>query len=683
MRREPLPLRIAVGALILLAGASPPAGAQLWPVSLSRELPLGHETEPSPAVAAAPSGELFVVRRTSVSAGIVGQFFDAEGEPLGPAQPLATDAGTFDVASSSHGEFLAVWDRRVSDFERSIVGRWFSSQGSPLGPELTINTVSPRTIRLYPSVGCAEDDRCVVAWLAAEPSLPGHYFVARFFTPAGVPSGAEKQLATGPYDTHSNLAIAVAADGRFALTWLRRRLANPPPVLVNDALLRTFAADGTPFGAPVLLGSPCLFPAGATCVDSVQRVSAAWNGDGEVLAVWGKAVAVPSGSANHNLLARRFAVDGSPSGDLIGLARETSGVEPDLSWNAELERFAVLWNWQAAGPATGGGVKLRLLGPDGTPTGAELPATESQDFLIRQAALAFGGTSLWTVWGEVPPLAPLSRALHTLRWRSGEPTCSGPFVDGDVPCVPLLSGRFKAWAAFRRPDHAPALAPAFAATDRAGFVYFNSVFNPEVAVKMLDGRPVNQRFWFFWGAMSNQEYAISIYDRATGATRVYYNPEGKLASAADVRAFADTAAEGSSSVGGEALACEELAAPEAAFATQSHPGLCQPSATRLCLQAGRFEVEVDWRDFSGGSGPARAVPLTDQGGYFTFFNPANVELALKILDGTAINGHWWLFYASLSNVEFTVRVTDHEGHATREYHNPPSTMRSVVDLEAF
>ena len=60
----------------------------------------------------------------------------------------------------------------------------------------------------------------------------------------------------------------------------------------------------------------------------------------------------------------------------------------------------------------------------------------------------------------------------------------------------------------------------------------------------------------------------------------------------------------------------------------------------------------------GTSGSGAAVALTGDTGYFWFFNAANVELVVKVLDGRAINGHFWVFYGALSNVEYTIRVTD-------------------------
>lgn len=70
-----------------------------------------------------------------------------------------------------------------------------------------------------------------------------------------------------------------------------------------------------------------------------------------------------------------------------------------------------------------------------------------------------------------------------------------------------------------------------------------------------------------------------------------------------------------------------------------------------------FVVSVDWKLPSGATGQGNAVRLTGDSGYFWFFDPGNAEITVKILDGRPVNGHWWVFLASMTNVEATVRVT--------------------------
>lgn len=113
---------------------------------------------------------------------------------------------------------------------------------------------------------------------------------------------------------------------------------------------------------------------------------------------------------------------------------------------------------------------------------------------------------------------------------------------------------------------------------------------------------------------------------------------------------------------------------------------CVPSPTVLCLQDGRFRVEVAWADFEGGSGPGRPIPLPDRedSGLFWFFDPANIELTVKVLDACVLNDHFWVFVASGSTVEYTLTVTDTHADVTRTYGNDLGAVPSLLpDTAAF
>ncbi len=113
------------------------------------------------------------------------------------------------------------------------------------------------------------------------------------------------------------------------------------------------------------------------------------------------------------------------------------------------------------------------------------------------------------------------------------------------------------------------------------------------------------------------------------------------------------------------------------------PPACVPGPEVLCLRDGRFRVTATWVDFDGNSGPGQKVRLTDETGQFWFFNENNVELVLKVADGQALNNHFWVFYGALSNVGFTITVTDTETGNSKRYVNPPGDFVSVGDTSAL
>ncbi len=82
-------------------------------------------------------------------------------------------------------------------------------------------------------------------------------------------------------------------------------------------------------------------------------------------------------------------------------------------------------------------------------------------------------------------------------------------------------------------------------------------------------------------------------------------------------------------------------------------------------------------------GVGRAVALTPDTGYFWFFSSNNVELVIKVVDGRAFNGFFWVFYGALSDVEYTITVTDTDTGAVKTYTNPQGRLASVADVAAF
>ena len=103
-----------------------------------------------------------------------------------------------------------------------------------------------------------------------------------------------------------------------------------------------------------------------------------------------------------------------------------------------------------------------------------------------------------------------------------------------------------------------------------------------------------------------------------------------------------------------------------------------------------FRAEVEWVDpRTGESRLAPGVALSNRSAQFWFFEPDNPEITLKVLDGTAINAHHWLFVSSMTGVEFTLRIKACvEGDppfcdAAKEYYSPAGANLDVVDVRAF
>jgi ELWxxDGT repeat protein len=317
------------------------------------------------------------------------------------------------------------------------------------------------------------------------------------------------------------------------------------------------------------------------------------------------------------------------------------------------------------------------------------------------------GGELWSSDGTAPGTRMVQDlAPSALSSRPQELTAAGPYLyfsadDGVYgrelwalpldpalpPCVAgdehlcLGAGRFKVEAFWRDFQGGAGRGHAVSLTSDTGYFWFFGPENLEAIVKVLDGRGLNGHHWVFYGALTNVEYSLTVTDTVTGAARRYVNPPGRFASVGDTAAFGPQGARGSDLTAGPASVPSALIVEEGASALPQ--GACAPSATRLCLNGGRFALETQWRDFRGLTGVGTAVSLTGDTGYFWFFDQANVEVVAKVLDGRTLNGKFWLFYGALSNVEYTLTVTDTATGQRREYRNPSGRFASVGDTGAF
>lgn len=97
-------------------------------------------------------------------------------------------------------------------------------------------------------------------------------------------------------------------------------------------------------------------------------------------------------------------------------------------------------------------------------------------------------------------------------------------------------------------------------------------------------------------------------------------------------------------------------------------GPCVPGPTVLCIDNTpgdkRFKVTATYATTQSGglSGSANTIGLStlnvSQGGLMWFFNAANPEMLIKIVDGCPLTSTFWVFLAATTNVGFNLTVTD-------------------------
>ncbi len=331
----------------------------------------------------------------------------------------------------------------------------------------------------------------------------------------------------------------------------------------------------------------------------------------------------------------------------------------------------------AATPLSSTQVMLTWQDKSTNETGFRIEVTDPRDPFLAIEIAAANATSF--VINGLGPDFP-----YTFRIRAENANGASAFsnqasvtIPGAGPCVAtaenlcLLGGRFRVMVQWRIPaTGANGVATAVPNSDQTGLFWFFDASNVELIVKVLDGRPLNNAFWTFYGGLSDVQYWVSVTDTQTGDTATYHNPAGNICGKADVQSFPQASTAGASSVF------------DAAPATPATEALCAAGPNTLCLLGGRFQVEVDWQA-GASSGVGTAIPYADASGFFWFFDAANIELVAKVIDGRPLNGKFWFFYGALSDVDYTIRVTDTQTGVTKTYHNAQGNLCGRGDTAAF
>lgn len=251
-----------------------------------------------------------------------------------------------------------------------------------------------------------------------------------------------------------------------------------------------------------------------------------------------------------------------------------------------------------------------------------------------------------------------------------------PFLSPGAPkrCVPgslalcLDSRRFQVMATWSNQfNNTSGVAHAIVGTDQVGYFYFTDPSNFELMVKILD---FGSEFKVYYGELTDLNFTITIADTVTGLTKTYTNTAGNCGGI-DNTGFPESAP--------EAAPAPAEAAP--AVLQSGEKGSCAPNSSTLCLLGRRFAVGVTWMNqFSGQSGTGVAGRLSDLSGLFTFSSASDIELVVKVVQfPSGIS----FYYGSLSNLQYTITVTDTTTGTVKTYNNPAGTYCGGLDSDAF
>ena len=102
-----------------------------------------------------------------------------------------------------------------------------------------------------------------------------------------------------------------------------------------------------------------------------------------------------------------------------------------------------------------------------------------------------------------------------------------------------------------------------------------------------------------------------------------------------------------------------------------------------------FEVRLVATNQHNGNvqGAGLAIPQNDLFGYFSLpsltGDPKNPEVFVKVLDGTQINGQYWVFYGHLTDLIYDLTVTEVATGFSKTYHKDAGNSAGGFDTSGF
>jgi hypothetical protein len=352
-------------------------------------------------------------------------------------------------------------------------------------------------------------------------------------------------------------------------------------------------------------------------------------------------------------------VAGLPTGDVAALLTERRGGAADP--NALVVAFAGAGLWQRAEGRWNALPRL--------PEGDEPVALARLGFDPGELLVATAGGA---VWRQAPPPPPCLDDATTL----------------------CLAGRFRvtldAWSA----GGGGAPGRALPLTPTSGWFWTTSPESPAAALRVVDVRPADVAagevgseagpWWVYWSGLSDDGFDLHVTDTVSGASRVYRQAPGAPVAGLDDASFAAAEARrGDGSAGDDGLWLASL--PEGGCGDDS-PDLCLGGDADIGRQdgppAGRFRVAVDWED-GGEHGAGVGDRLSPEAGWFRFSTTGDPELFVRLVDGRAVNGSWWVLFGGLTDAAYEIRVSDQASGETVAYEVSAGEPTAHADRRAF
>jgi hypothetical protein len=381
---------------VLAAAAFAPAAAAAQPVA--HELPVNVAPDATVAnlqyisdVGMASDGRFAVVyleaNAGATATQVYVQRFAATltkvGERIAVGAPSTSNTPFASLAMAADGRFAVAWIAVDGSGNQRLRVQRYTPDGAPDGAVISPDGETPVIMGVAPAIAMAADGRFAVAWTANA----GGVLVTRVraYTAAGAPTAAgTTDLDTTSRDT-AHPSIGMAPDGRFAVTWYDYDFPPPGDPLPSGTVPgRRFAADGTPAGARVELytGGPS---------QNYVNPSIGLAADGSAFLAF-QGLQCEPGCFEQDVWARRLDAALAPRGDRFSASDYTtySQIAPDVAVDGDGGALVAFEGQEGTQQLS----YLRRFGPGGAADGGNLrvgPASPSGN--LRHTAVASDGAA--------------------------------------------------------------------------------------------------------------------------------------------------------------------------------------------------------------------------------------------------------------------------------------------------
>jgi hypothetical protein len=219
--------------------------------------------------------------------GIVVRRFDASGNPIGAEFVVNTyttgGQQNPDISMAADGSFVAVWQDSSNAYDgdgAAVVGQRFDASGNPLGGNFQVNSYTTAN-QTNPSVSLSPAGGFVVSWESRLQDGSGDATVARRFGAAGNALGNDFVVNTYTTDDQYRNQVSHDASGNFVVTWTSE--GQDDGGNSKGCFAQRFSASGARRGGEFRVNTHTtdaqMRPSVAS--DAVGNFVVAWNGDGQ------------------------------------------------------------------------------------------------------------------------------------------------------------------------------------------------------------------------------------------------------------------------------------------------------------------------------------------------------------------------------------------------------------------